>query len=229
MSGALTVLQGVTLLGGGELAPGALTQALDHAPHLVAVDGGADHALAAGHLPARVIGDLDSLSDAARTRLADRLEHVPAQDDTDFDKALDRVLAPLVLALGFTGGRLDHTLAAVSSVARRPLLRAVIWGAEDLCFVTPPRLDMDLPPGSRLSLWPVAPVRCASAGLVWPTDGLRLDPAGVIGTSNAVGAGPVRLEPDTPSLLCLVPVAHRAQVLAALSAAPTWPAPAPAR
>jgi thiamine pyrophosphokinase len=220
---------GVTLLGGGEVAPGALAEALSLAPDLVAVDGGADRALAEGWEPRQVIGDLDSISDAARARLADRLVHVPTQDDTDFDKALDRVQAPLVLALGFTGGRLDHTLAAMSSLARRPGVRAVVWGQQDLCFLTPPRLDLTLPPGSRLSLWPLAPVGCVSSGLMWPTDGLRLDPAGVIGTSNAVSRGAVSLEPDAPALLCLVPLAAVAVVLAALSAAPPWPAPVPAR
>lgn len=225
----LTFPDGATLLGGGEVPRGALRQALDLAPHLVAVDGGADRALAEGRMPDRVIGDLDSISDGARARLADRLIHVSTQDDTDFDKALDRVHAPWLLALGFTGGRLDHTLAALSSLARRPDRRVVLWGAEDLCFLTPPRVTLDLQAGTRLSLWPLAAVGCASQGLAWPTDGLRLDPAGVIGTSNAVAQGPVRLEPDAPALMCLVPVAALDAVLAGLRAAPPWPASAPAR
>ena len=38
----------VTLLGAAPLAPGLLALALAHAPRLVAADGGADAALAAG-------------------------------------------------------------------------------------------------------------------------------------------------------------------------------------
>lgn len=218
-----------TLLGGGEVPPGALAAALARAPRLVAVDAGGDAALAAGLMPDQVIGDLDSLSAAGRARLADRLWHIPQQDDTDFDKALDRVRAPWLLALGFTGGRLDHTLAAMSALARRPATRAVLWGPEDLCFLAPPRLALDLPAGSRLSLWPLAPVGVASRGLVWPTAGLQFAPAGLIGTSNAVAEGPVVIEPEAPAVLCLTPVAALDAVLAALSAAPAWPAPARAR
>jgi thiamine pyrophosphokinase len=221
--------QGVTLLGAGEVAPGALAAALARAPRLVAADGGGDAALAAGLMPERVIGDLDSLSAGGRARLADRLWHVPDQDDTDFDKALDRIAAPLVLALGFTGGRLDHTLAALSALGRRPTLRAVLWGAEDLAFVIPPRLELALPAGARLSLWPLAPVRVASRGLVWPTEGLELAPQGRIGTSNAVAEGPVVLVPEAPALLALVPVAGLDAVLAGLRAAPAWPGPARGR
>lgn len=229
MASTVTVTQGVTLLGAGELAAGALTKALSHAPVLVAADGGADRALAEGRCPDRVIGDLDSISDPARANLADRLVHVPGQDDTDFDKALDRIAAPLILALGFTGGRLDHTLAAFSSVGRRPQTRIVIWGADDLAFVLPPRIELDLPPASRVSLWPLRPVGCKSEGLVWPTAGLPFDPVGLIGTSNAVARGPVRLAAEGPGMLCLLPLDALEAVLPAISSAQPWPAPAPAR
>lgn len=229
MAAGLTLSQGVTLLGGAAVAPGALARALALAPRLVAVDGGADTALDHGHLPERVIGDMDSISDRARARLADRLLAVPDQDDTDFDKALARVRAPWLLALGFAGGRLDHTLAAMSALVRRPDRRALIWGEADLCFLTPPRLALDLPAGTTLSLYPMAPVGCRSTGLVWPTDGLRLAPQGMIGTSNRVAAGPVVLHPEAPALLCLVPLARLEAVLAGLTDAPAWPADARAR
>lgn len=230
MDGGIDSAVGVTLLGAGEVAPGALAAALARAPRLIAADGGADRALAEGRVPERVIGDLDSLSAEGRARLADRLWHVPQQDDTDLDKALDRIAAPAILALGFTGGRLDHTLAAMSALGRRPGRRVVLWGAQDLAFVLPPRLELALEPGSRLSLWPIGPARVTSAGLIWPTGGLDLAPLGRIGTSNAVAeGGTVRLQAEGPALLCLLPVAALDALLAALSAAPAWPAPARAR
>lgn len=229
MADLITTSGGVTLLGGGEPAPGALAAALSRAPLLVAADGGADRALAAGRVPERVIGDMDSISAAARARLADRLVQVPAQDDTDLDKALDRIAADFVLALGVTGGRLDHTLAAMSSLMRRPRVRAVLWGGEDLCFLLPPRLELALPPGMRLSLYPMAPVRCRGEGLVWPTDPHDFRPEGMIGTSNTVGEGPVRLEPEGPALLCLTPPEALDAVLEGLRLAPSWPGPVRAR
>lgn len=216
----------VTLLGAAVLPPGALERALDEAPRLIAVDGGADTALAAGHLPDLVIGDLDSISPAARARLADRLLAVPAQDDTDFDKALDRVAAPLVLGLGFVGGRLDHTLAAMSTLVRRPDRRVVLIAEGQLCFLTPPELRLPLPPGSLVSLFPMTPLACRSAGLHWATDGLRLEPGGMIGTSNRVAdpvpSGGVWLAPEGPGLLCLLPLAALGALRDGLSAAPHW-------
>ena len=230
MSGPFTFASTVTLLGGGELPSGALEQALARSPRLVAVDGGADRALVAGVVPELVIGDLDSISDAARARMAGRLVELPGQDDTDFDKTLDRVQAPILLALGFAGGRLDHSLAALSALMRRPDRRGGVLSTPDLCVLTPPRLVLDPPAGRRPSLYPPALPGCPSAGLVWPTDGLRLEPGGRLGTSNRVaGDGPVRLEPDRPGLLCLVLVAGLDALLAGLSAAPAWPGPARAR
>ena len=64
----------VSLVGGGNLDPTDLDLALDRAPWLVAADGGAGAALAAGHVPEVVIGDLDSLQPNDRDRLGARSE-----------------------------------------------------------------------------------------------------------------------------------------------------------
>ena len=218
----------ITLLGGAALPERALERALARAPRLFAVDGGADRALAAGVVPELAIGDFDSISDQARRRIGPaRLLHRPGQDNTDFDKALAHVLeegtAPFILGLGFSGARLDHTLAGMSTLLRNPGARLVIDTGADLCFLCPPRLQMTLAPGSRLSLYPMRPLRCASAGLHWPTDGLLLDPGGMIGTSNLVAESAVTLRPDQPSLLVLLPVEALDAALAALMAAPAWP------
>jgi len=230
MTKRFTSHKGVTLLGGGEMGPGRLVRALTHAPDLVAVDSGADHALAEGIMPRLVLGDFDSISEAARRAIApERLVHMPSQADTDFDKALRLIDAPLIMALGFTGARLDHTLAGMSTLIRNPQARVVVDAGIDLCFLAPPELTLDLPPGSRLSLFPMTPMRCESAGLVWPTTGLSFDPAGTIGTSNAVSRGVVTLAPERPAMLVMVPVQALEAVLAGLRQAPAWPANARAR
>lgn len=214
----------VTLVGGGTLDAATLARALAHAPGLVAADGGADAALALGHLPDLAVGDFDSISTAARDRLGPaRLHHDPDQDTTDFDKVLKAVRAPVLLAVGFAGARLDHTLAAMSTLARHPDRRVVIDTGHDLCLLCPPRLEIDLEAGSRVSLFPMAPVRCASEGLVWPTEGLLLAPDGRIGTSNAARGGQVVLAPEGPSILLMLPVGALEALLKAISRAPLWP------
>lgn len=221
---------GITLIGGAPVAVRALRQALKLAPCLVAADGGADRALAAGVVPRAVIGDFDSISPAAKAAIPPgRLHHLAEQETTDFDKALRSVGAPFVLALGFSGARIDHGLAVFNALVRHADRVCVVLGAEDLAFLCPPEITLRLRVGDRLSLFPMGPVGGRSDGLRWPVDGIRFAPDGRIGTSNMVSAPEVRLAFDDPRMLVILP---RARLQAVLSAAPSgWPrqdaAPAP--
>lgn len=213
----------VTLVGGGEIGPQDLALALEFAPLLVAADGGAAHALAAGHVPAAVIGDFDSLRHADRDRLPpDRLLRVAEQDSTDFDKALGNIAAPLVLAVGFLGARLDHQLAAFSTLLRFADRSCVLIGPDEIVFHVPPTLRVGLTAGDVVSLFPMSPVSGRSQGLQWPIDGLRLCPGGRIGTSNRA-TGPVHLVTEGPGLLAIVPRRALPAVTAALSAPASGP------
>ena len=207
----------VTLIGGGEVSARDLELAMTHAPILVAADSGADAALAQGKLPRAVIGDFDSLSDAARGRIpAERLHHVPEQESTDFDKALRSIRAPLVLAVGFLGARVDHQLAAFNVLARRSGTPCVLIGAEELVLAAPPRIALALTAGDVVSLFPMRPVTGRSTGLAWPIDGLDFTPDGRIGTSNRA-EGSVVLEFDGPGMLLILPRRALGPVMAALT------------
>ncbi len=214
----------VTLVGGAPFAGGDLRAALARAPTLAAADSGADRARALGLEPEIVIGDMDSLSPEGRAALGDRVLPIPEQDSTDFEKCLTRIAAPLVLAVGFAGARLDHALAVFNTLARCPDRRCVVLGDGDAATLCPPRIALDLDPGTRVSLFPMAPVTGRSAGLTWPIDGIAFAPGGAIGTSNRA-TGPVRLEMDAPGMLLMVPPGARDALLAGLDAAPRWPAP----
>lgn len=218
MNPLLTSAGGVTLIGGGRVNPADLDWARGIAPLLVAADGGGDTALDFGLLPDAVIGDLDSLSEAARAAIPPRHVHrVAEQDSTDFAKCLRLVEAPFFIALGFTGRRVDHTLAALSVLVQEP--RPVLMlGSEDAIFRAPPELALDLTPGLRVSIYPMGPVRGRSQGLHWPTDGIEMSPAGRVGTSNRAD-GPVRLWLDGPALI-LLPHEARALALSAIAAVP---------
>ncbi|EEW25673.1 thiamine diphosphokinase [Rhodobacter ferrooxidans] len=212
--------EGVTLLAGGPLRRRDLALALARAPRLVAADGGADRALAVGRRPEAVIGDMDSLTPQGRAALAGRLHEVPEQESTDFDKALRSIAAPFVLALGVAGGRIDHELAVLNVLARRPDRVCLLIGPEDVVFHAPATVTLALRPGDRLSLFPLAPVTGESDGLRWPIKGLRFAPGGVIGTSNEVTDGQVRLRFDAPGMLVLLPKARLDAALEAL--VPGW-------
>jgi thiamine pyrophosphokinase len=214
----------VTLVGGGPVDGCDLATCLGLSQGLVAADGGADTLCTAGHAPDAVIGDMDSLSPAARAAFADVLHPVAEQDSTDFEKCLTRIAAPVVLALGVTGGRVDHTLAALNTLARHPARHCVLIGQGDVVTLVPPRLALDLAPGSRVSLFPMAAVRGTSTGLHWPMDGIAFAPDGRSGTSNHA-TGPVQMTVDAPGMLVIMPRAALAALLAGLAAAPRWPGP----
>ncbi|MDO5630425.1 MAG: thiamine diphosphokinase [Paracoccus sp. (in: a-proteobacteria)] len=199
--------QGVTLIGGGTVDRTALASALALAPVVAAADSGADAALAAGLVPAAVIGDFDSISSAARAAIPAANQHpVAEQDSTDFAKCLMRIAAPFVIAVGFDGRRVDHTLAAMTVLARHPQPPCVILTAADAVTLAPPDLRLDLPPGTRVSLFPLGPVTGSSTGLRWPIDGLMLEPAGRVGASNQA-TGPVHIRSTGP-LLVILPARH---------------------
>lgn len=207
---------GITLIGGGPVSRPTLDLALRHAPHLVAADGGADQALRLGRTPAAVFGDMDSLSDAARLQLGDRIRPITEQEHTDFDKALRHIQAPYVLGVGFTGGRLDHSLAVLNGLTRHPDRRCLLVSGSEVIFLAPPHMTLRLVVGSRLSLFPLGEVEGQSHGLHWPIGGLKFAPDGQIGTSNRVSEPEVSLRFSQPKMLVILPRRALPAVLAAL-------------
>ncbi|MYM54757.1 thiamine diphosphokinase [Rhodobacteraceae bacterium GS-10] len=214
----------VTLIGAGTVPSQAIEAALALAPEVVCADGGADVALKLGLDPVAVIGDFDSLSEAARAAIPDdRLHPIAEQESTDFDKCLRHIEAPLVLGAGFNGSRIDHQMAAFNAMVRRPERRCILLGPELISFVAPPELRLDLPVGTLVSLFPMAAVTGRSAGLRWPIEGLDFAPDGRVGTSNEI-SGPLHLWFDAPAMLMMLPLTELEPAARALSQAPAWPA-----
>ncbi|MFM8268079.1 MAG: thiamine diphosphokinase [Ilumatobacteraceae bacterium] len=134
----------VVVAGGGALsarATSAVRALGDHA-HIVAADGGLDHAIAAGISPHALVGDLDSITAAGRMwAYAQGVaidEHPPAKDLTDTELAITTALgagADELLLVGGTGDRLDHLLGILLALGRPDLaalrsVRAVIGDTE---------------------------------------------------------------------------------------------------
>lgn len=206
-------LEPLGLIGGAPAARAAFARADSHVAGWVAADGGADLLLEQGRRPRAVIGDMDSISDAARTAFAGALHPIAEQDSTDFDKALRNITAPLIVAAGVLGGRLDHTLSVLNTLLRRADQRIVLVGDDLAVTHLAGPLELDLPAGALLSLFPLRPVRVESSGLVWPTGGIDFAPDGRVGTSNAARGGALRLTPSGPGMLVMVPVAYLSQLL----------------
>ena len=195
----------IALVGGADLGPQDLNILQSYAPSFVGVDGGADHLLTAGIRPVAVIGDLDSISDGARLEYSDLLHHVCEQDTVDFEKAWRLVDAPIVFAVGFSGGRLDHTLAVLNVMGRFGGRRLILIGTEDVTAIVPRDgiVLNGLGTGSRLSLMPLATARVSATGMRWPVDDQVFDTLRFTSPSNEVVGPVVTLSAEGPVLLVL--------------------------
>jgi thiamine pyrophosphokinase len=169
---------------------------------IIGADGGAARALGWGLVPDLVIGDMDSLPDAAHAALVAQgcrfVEHPRAKDETDLELALEYAVqegAREIVVLGALGGRLDHTLAnvfllALPSLAGVPVRIAerdqearLVRGGESV--------ELAGIPGDLVSLVPLGgDVRGVSTrGLAWALQGDTLRFGSSRGVSNEMISG----------------------------------------
>ncbi len=197
----------LAIVGGGTTDIALLHELVAHGVALVGADGGGNAIGAAGLLPEAILGDLDSLEDRSGWVERTRVIHIPEQITTDFQKALYSTSAPVTLALGMTGKRLDHTLAALSALHEVAQHRRVILVDEtDVALAVSGAFAFDAAPKERISVHPLVPITFErTEGLFYPMNDLLLDPAGRLGTSNEGTGGRVEIVPkdETPWLLIL--------------------------
>lgn len=214
----------IVIVTGAASLPDHVVAAIPPAAIVLGVDGGLDMALAAGLRPSGLIGDLDSVSaeglEWARAH-ATVAKHPTDKNQTDTELALAFAadMNPERLTLIGGGDRLDHTIAAIGSLAARPLTGIPVlegwWEGQHLDVLHgPARRQLDLEPGSTLSLLAIGPA-CKVVtidGVLWPLTEHRLDPVIGLGVSNevtdpdgtvsislSVGVLTVFDEPRTPS------------------------------
>ena len=196
----------LVIVGGGTVDLQLLRELYLRGAHLVGADSGANTIAAAGLRPEAVIGDFDSVEDINRWLGKTRLLHITEQMTIDFEKALYSTLAPVTVALGMTGKRLDHTLAALDAVTRYPSRNVILVDEEDLALVLDRAFSFTVAADERVSVHPLAPVTfTGSTGLLYPLDDLTLAPGIRIGSSNVTRTGPFTITPadSGPWLLIL--------------------------
>jgi len=161
-----------------------------------AADGGVHTALANHLHPRAVIGDMDSIGAIDQLDPAIALIHQAGQDDTDFEKCLNLIHAPLIVGFGFLGARHDHMLAVLHSLASLADSRPIILvGQDDVMVRVRGDCQFHLPIDTRVSLWPLGRQNfIQSQGLAWPVDGLTMEIGKQAGTSNRVTATKVKIK-----------------------------------
>lgn len=188
----------LVIVGGGALDPHLLHRLAATGASLVGADGGGDVIRAAGLVPDAIIGDFDSLADPGDWDARTRLLRLDEQETTDFEKTLYSTAAPVTVALGMTGKRFDHTLAALDAVTHYAAARRIILVDEfDIALPLVGRFEFAITPGARVSVHPLTATRFASSsGLKYPLDGLVLAPGRRTGTSNAASADRFTIVPE---------------------------------
>lgn len=169
------------LIGNGQTLPSEFIKTLAQmADLIVAADGGADRALEAGLTPDVIIGDLDSVSEAAKKAVpSENLIFVNNQNNTDLEKALDWLCAQGAAACtlaGFLGGRWDFTLGNFLSAVPYASKMDLTFAGENWNFYPlQHRRRFACKPGKRVSLIPLKTCTGVSLqGLKYPLQNARL-------------------------------------------------------
>ena len=194
----------VIITGAAPLDPSAIARLRsESSEHTIwmAVDGGLDHALAAGLEPTYLVGDLDSVTEeglAWAARHAEISRHPADKDQTDTELALGLAAKfdPERITLVGGGDRLDHTFAGVGALGALGLTSVPVldgwWDGQHLCVLHGPgSATLRLVPGSTLSLLALhGPcVRVTLSGARWELDQFDLEPLVGMGVSNEVPGG----------------------------------------
>ena len=187
--------------------------------YVIAADAGAASCLAAHVEPDMVVGDLDSLDEGLRTTL--EAHQVPMRvvsaekDETDLDLAIQAAReagASTATFTGVIGGRLDHTLAAIGSLARASdlmpeLVESGLVGwllAEDGMR----RLEIRRHLGATVSLLALVDSTVSCEGFRYPLDRERLSPLSSRGVSNVCTGLASVVEVHSGTLLVLLLPEH---------------------
>lgn len=196
----------IVLLGGAQIAPEVLNILQSYTTTFVAADGGAAHLLKTGLKPQAIIGDMDSVSAVVRQAFGDVFHPFDDQNTTDFQKAMQRIESPVILSVGFLGGRLDHTLSVLNTIARDALINVILVSEDDVCFLARPKATrLSLPIATRIGLLPLGDVRITTHGLRWDIDDAVMALDGFISTSNETAQNDVTIQ-ATGKLLITLPL-----------------------
>lgn len=183
---------------------------------VIAVDRGAELALAVGRVPDLYVGDGDSITPEARERL--RAEGVSSidldveKDMSDLDAALDelarRGLTDVHLT-AVTDGRLDHALVVIGGLFRHPELRPVLeepgLGAWLLSGGHRERITVSGKERTFSVLAGPSGATVTVEGARWPLDRVHLEPLASHGLSNTVADAAASVIVHEGSVLVVVP------------------------
>ncbi len=193
------------IVSGGDAPDPVFLQArAEKARMIIAADRGAEYCLRAGVKPDVVVGDMDSISSAARREAEESgiplVRHSTEKDQTDTQLALDIALARgagSIEMIACTGDRFDHSLANVHLLyaALRAGVDAAILAPSHRIFLVDSEAGIEGMNGAVLSLLPLSlEVRGVSlSGFQWPLTDAVMEVGNPYGISNRIVSEQARI------------------------------------
>jgi thiamine pyrophosphokinase len=172
----------------------------------LAADGAANYLAELGIAPDVILGDFDSLQLQARRVFTDcPFLHNSDQNTSDLEKAVTYALeqgASEIALIGVQGGRIDHSLTAISVLLKYASLTHIsIQDENAITYSVHHELEIPGNVGETLSLIAFTPVEeVYLEGVQWPLKGEDLYP-GSRGVSNIILNPPVRVRKRNGVLL----------------------------
>ena len=170
---------------------------------VIAADAGADRLLKFNIVPDWVIGDLDSVSDKAITKLEEWTITNKDIQKTDLEKAVEYAFekgVKEVVIVGWDGGRIDHTLAALG-LAFNPKIKLIDDEFTVHCINGEKSIEGE--ESTLFSLIAMPEARVSVTGARWNLDHEKLNMGGR-GIHNEIGpSGKVTIECHSGNLLLI--------------------------
>lgn len=199
----------------GEVDPGDVAH-VRRADLVIAADGGTAHLEKWGITPKLVVGDLDSLPDGARERVAAAGGHVEVhpreKDRSDTEIALDRAVgagATEIVIVGALGGpRIDHAMANTLLLGRdnSSVPVRIVRGALTMRLLRGgQRLELGGATGEVVTLLALGgdAAGVTTGGLRYPLAGETLAAGSSRGVSNEISAPPAWVSCGSGTLLVI--------------------------
>lgn len=183
---------------------------------VIAVDGGADYCLAAGIVPDRLIGDLDSVSESVLKTLKSKGKKIIAysaeKDFTDLELALQHAVdlgGTELVILGALGARWDMSVANLmllgADFLKEKKVRMVVENQEAVLLRPKEELSILGAPGDVLSLIPLGgdAEGISTSGLRYRLDREPLAFTATKGVSNQLISHEANVRLESGMLLCI--------------------------
>lgn len=187
---------------------------LNQATAVWAADGGSKHLFRLGHLPDKVIGDMDSLAPDLQTWLTSHQipfdQHPPAKNETDLELAL--LLAAdwpeeEIWLFGLLGGRLDQMLANILLLAHPALQgkKVKLFTQTEQAWLVRQQTEIVGQVGDLVSLIPLGgdAQGVSTTGLQWHLQAETLRFGQARGVSNRLTAEKATVTLESGLLLCV--------------------------